>query len=597
MNDCDVEDLVIDISLRARPLANLVSRAQSYPDNVDVKGLREKAQNVVNELSYVAARLKKGEVADIKIEKGYYRRAISKSNDDNDIAVEYINLCEELRSALLVAEQEVLFPEVHKLKTEWLQPQGTGGKFKPKLPMLYKALEEDLINHWRNPTNMGRVRIGLIGYTSVGKSTVTNRLLGVEDPTQNDAAAAVSMEKSTFFPSEFNRTEPLVDTRCGPPRSTLVTIVDIQGLDENRLGNNAGREAGDYRFEIRKADCDIYLLIFDKRISEQQKEWISYIEENLKRRCILVRSKIDEDFLKKFCETHRKCYGEMEREERCSLSESIIKRLRQDNAVMSREVFLVAYNYRMSTTDAKMLQKENSFDAKKFLEEVSHVAAETRSTRVHRLALYISLHMVNTCFRRGYILNALKYKVGAGVAAIIPCGDQFPRYLARDDIRETFGMNNEFHQYLRDQELTIHGYKLQTSVFEKTVKVETTGSSALIVLLSLAGVAGKGLVIAGASVLDDIMRAVPAALTVLSGPGRVIFSASTLGVGAVITVGVCAWSAHSNGKHIFSYINRLCDDMLMVSDAFIGEIIRRQQTPPVDDESIMIIEASSPSIQ
>ena len=119
----------------------------------------------------------------------------------------------------------------------------------------------------------------------------------------------------------------------------------------------------------------------------------------------------------------------------------------------------------------------------------------------------------------------------------------------------------------------------------------------MIVFLSLTGAASKGLVIAGASVLDDIVRAVPAALTLLSGAGRVIFTAATLGVGAVITVAVSAWSAHDSGKHIFSYINRLCDDMMIISDAFILEIIRRLEKPPVHNESMVTIKASSSSIQ
>ena len=109
--------------------------------------------------------------------------------------------------------------------------------------------------------------------------------------------------------------------------------------------------------------------------------------------------------------------------------------------------------------------------------------------------------------------------------------------------------------------------------------------------------AGKGLVVAGASVLDDIARAISPAVTILSGTGRVIFTTATLGVGFVLTAGVCAWSAIDSGKHIFSYINRLNDDIGMIGAAFILKIISQQQTPAVVEEREAIGETRSLPIQ
>ena len=539
--DCKINELASDILLRAGQLQNLVLRAQPYASNSNVQRLTETAKNMVEKLLKIIENITEKQCTDIKSVQYLYRDVISTSTSPGDSIMKYINICEGLRSALVVAEQKTLLVKTYTLEEQWLHKQGLYSDFQPKFGDLFQAIQEDLIKQFEYPADSFRVRIGLIGYTSAGKSTVTNRLLGVTDPKQKDAAA-VSMAKSTFFPSEFNRVQPFIDTSCEPPRRTFVTIVDIQGLDHNRSANNARIEAGNYLDEIVKADCDIYLFIFDKMISDQQKEWIKYIEDVLRRRCILVRSKVDQDFLEKFTETHDQCYSQVvETKKRDQLAEPIIEQLRQDNAMESRKVFLVAFNYRMTSLDAQLLSEEQFFDNKELIEKLGHITAQTLPDRVYRMAARTLIHITNTCFRRGYILNLLTYVIATCAVSVIPFGTKLTRYWARLSTRDTVGINKDFHKLLKDLELTIDRYDLQTSVFKNTVNVATQERAQS----------------------DD---------------SELISNATNAGSQATTSSSFEVWTTPKSGiEHILKYMNRLCNDIITVSDACIKEVIRRQR--------------------
>ncbi|CAF3766027.1 unnamed protein product [Rotaria sp. Silwood1] len=84
---------------------------------------------------------------------------------------------------------------------------------------------------------------------------------------------------------------------------------------------------------------------------------------------------------------------------------------------------------------------------------------------------------------------------------------------------------------------------------------------------------GTAAIAGGAAATDDIVRAVASAATALSGAARIALTAATLGVGIAISAGVCAWSAISSGQHIFSYVQRICDDLIQVIDPLIHVII------------------------
>ncbi|CAF5155603.1 unnamed protein product [Rotaria magnacalcarata] len=87
------------------------------------------------------------------------------------------------------------------------------------------------------------------------------------------------------------------------------------------------------------------------------------------------------------------------------------------------------------------------------------------------------------------------------------------------------------------------------------------------------GAAVGGAFMAGAPFSDDIFRAAAPAAVAITGGARIALTASTAVVGVVISAAVCAWSAVDSGKHIFGYVNRLCDDLILVSSPLIATII------------------------
>jgi hypothetical protein len=336
--------------------------------------------------------------------------------------------------------------------------------------------------------------------------------------------------------------------------------------------------------EIHKADCDIYMLVYDEELREEQQRWIVYIEEVLKRKCVLVRSKIDIPYLTKYQELSGTSFIKSERRQRNHFESTIIEQLRLDNSIESRSVYLVACDYSPNSNDAILLLKEQSFDYSALLNELSHLAFDACSCRIHALAHRTIARAINTSFRRGYVLNVMKYKVAAGFASIIPFGDQYPRHLSRDSIRDAFGIDDALRQYLNQFHLIIYNYKLQTSVFEECVEIRESQIHSKLDTRWVGRATGTAFVVGGAAFTDDILRVAAPAATALSGAARVAFTVATIGIGVVISAGVSAWSAVESGKHIFSYINRICDDIIMITNPLITSIIEREREKIFDED-------------
>ena len=87
----------------------------------------------------------------------------------------------------------------------------------------------------------------------------------------------------------------------------------------------------------------------------------------MKRQCILVRSKVDIDFLAKFCERTGVFFGNSTPIERNEHTSVIIDQLRFDNEFDSHRVYLTAADYMSSNSDAAILLKTQSFDMKLLL--------------------------------------------------------------------------------------------------------------------------------------------------------------------------------------------------------------------------------------
>jgi GTPase SAR1 family protein len=559
---CTSNDLSFDIDCRRRHLMNLVSLYKRFCGRSQFLLTTE---YMINQLTSLVQFMKQNKNDQLYECTNSYRQLISTTMDENDIGLQYISLCERLQLEISEAEYCSMFPKTHIKMTEWLREQGSADEFQPKILHLFQVIEEDLINQWSNPYLTARTKIGVIGYTSTGKSSLINRLLGVQRLTE-DSAAPVSNHKGTYFPLQFDRKEPLVSPD-DQKKKTFVTLVDIQGVE---------MKEDNYLDEIYKADCDIYMLVYDEELRVEQQEWISYIEEGLKRKCVLVRSKVDINYLAKFKELSGLEFAKSKRDQRRQFEQTIIEQLRTDNSIESRSVYLVACDYMPQSNDAHLLLEEQAFDFSKLFNELSRLSFNTCSSRIHGLANRTIARAINTSFRRGYVLNVLKYKVAAGFASIIPFGDQLPRYLSRDSIRDSFGINEALFQYLTQFHLIIYNYKLQTSVFEKCVEIKELQNNSKFDAKWIGRTAGTVLVVGG-GFTDDIVRVVAPTVTVLSGAARAVLTAATIGIGLIISAGVSAWSAIDSGKHIFSYINRICDDTIMVTNALILSIIEREQ--------------------
>ncbi|CAF4371542.1 unnamed protein product, partial [Rotaria sordida] len=75
--------------------------------------------------------------------------------------------------------------------------------------------------------------------------------------------------------------------------------------------------------------------------------------------------------------------------------------------------------------------------------------------------------------------------------------------------------------------------------------------------------------IAGVSMSDDILRGVSGGVT-NTVRGLSIF---LIAAGVVLTAAMCTWSAVSNGKQMYNYLNRLCDDIILISEPIAMKIM------------------------
>ena len=119
-------------------------------------------------------------------------------------------------------------------------------------------------------------------------------------------------------------------------------------------------------------------------------------------------------------------------------------------------------------------------------------------------------------------------------------------------------------------DLTVNKGYLQTSALEKCVKATTIRTRSY--PISRAAVF-SGAFVTSAALSDDVVRVAASTLVVAKEGIRIGFAAVTIGLDIVLSGGVCAWSVIASGKHIFGYINRLCDDLIVVSDPLIEKMI------------------------
>lgn len=559
------EDFQFELECRCYHAKHLLKTLKQFTDLDDEEStfrIKNNAHGMINQLEDILHQVKNNTDDNILLFQRKYDRIITAPN--LPIGSFYIEICESLHFEIIKTELRQLFPKIHEKYFQWNTTLGSGDQFQPKINELFDATRADINALPLNPHRASlRTKIGFIGYTSVGKTSLMYRLSGLNQ-SQDNQLLCIRTTKSTYYPLQYDLDKPWIHPENEDIRIP-VRFIDIQGCDIGVNVTNSTFEAGNYLDEIRKADCDIYLLVFDKDLVNEQYQWIIFITEIMKRQCLLVRSKVDDAFLNEYRQKWKTHYAMSPEEERNERSISIIDNLRCRFQVDDHFVFLSAANYCPNSTDAALLLEKQSFDIDLLRKELSRRVPSTRNIRLHNLAVRAVQHTINSCFRNGYVLNVMKYKIATGIAAIIPFADTIPRYLARENIGEVFGITKDFLESLRQRNLKVLDGQLQTSVFKSYVSIITKEQTRSSRGTSTSGYIPMTAVVAGGALADDIARAAIPAVATLPNTARVVLGVATFGVGLVISAGFCAWSAINTGKHIFGYVNRLCDDMIILS--------------------------------
>jgi GTPase SAR1 family protein len=139
-------------------------------------------------------------------------------------------------------------------------------------------------------------KTGVIGDGSVGKSAFVMKLAEVEE-----FSSMIAIKRSTFGYLEFD-TLIYKDPRNG--KFIPITFIDVEGATDT----DKSQEFGDYIELINKADCDLYIIVFDRLFSEHNRFCQDYVEKGLQRKCLLVRSKSDLMFSEYFRQLTGKKY-------------------------------------------------------------------------------------------------------------------------------------------------------------------------------------------------------------------------------------------------------------------------------------------------
>lgn len=485
----------------------------------------------------------------------------------------FIRACEQLLYFNQQAIFRKYFPALSGKMDDWEEQFLKNQDLHPKVIDAFRAMESDLSLHVFPSIPC---RIGIIGNISVGKSSLINWLREeFSKPLAHGnhiLYSPVRVDKSTYCRLEFE---------LELSNEKRVIFVDIEGSTDTdqklRLAN--------YFSEIAKADCDLYIIVFDNQFTDIQHDWKRFIEKGLHRQCWLVRSKVDELFraIFKQYEGHEFSTSGGSQSE---LGDEIFNEIRSKITKDIHGANLSKVYGVFTSNDPDLLQLPNAkVDLTKLTDDISCVSADLSSQRLQSMARNAMTLVINSCFRRAAVVSIMKQRIAAGAAAIIPFGDLLVRYVGREGIRHDFGVNdhsylaekmstsatNEFKNYLKKFGITVEELELKTSVFDKVVckrPVENSTTAANI-SASVTRVA-TGVAIAGVSVSDDVLRATGVvALNAARG-----VSTAFIVVGAVATVGLCVWAGVSHGKQMYDYLNRLCDDLIICSYYVAGNIIK-----------------------
>lgn len=387
-----------------------------------------------------------------------------------------IRVLETLRIGSEQLEIKSIFSIVIQLKNKWENDHGVADTFKPKIIELFKAVEEDLKKVLSNYSCIYTIpyKVGVIGYGSVGKSTLIKEL----GHSNKLLSSMMSIKRSTFGYLEFNTNmkQCLHSDKIIP-----FTFIDIQGATDS----HDVVSAGNYLEIIAMADCDLYLLVFEKPFDDDYRKWQVLVKNDLHRQCLLVRSKADELFLKLFEDMFGMKYS-------TDTSESYDVKLIQSEATrcsrttydeknLSDKVYLTAANCDVHLRNAPFA----TFDMDELRSKILQKATEDLQ-RIHKLAILAASTTINTCFRLGYIVSKMRYQIMAAISCLIPFLDQVPVFIGCEEIRQALGIHdssaitntimrttNSFEEYLIKHYVKVPKDYLKSGHFKYLTLFET----------------------------------------------------------------------------------------------------------------------------
>ncbi|CAF3699843.1 unnamed protein product [Rotaria sp. Silwood1] len=582
----DISSRVIHVQSLVQTLTAKINDADSIPEVVQYLIVR--ASTFIKNLKHIKRNVDKliSTNNDDEMNRYFmiYLNELNGNRDQSRQCESFIEICEQLLYQIQQAEFRKTFPSLNKEINQWEDSLFTSEQFQPKVIDVFKSLEGDL---GRNIIPSIPCRIGLIGETSAGKTSLALAIRRIRDDYTTNfqskelpdiiLSSPIGVYKSTYCQLEF---EHLYNN------DKKVIFVDIEGSNDSDLCV----KSGNYFDQIRKADCDLYIIVFDHSYTDVHRQWQEYIVNDMNRTCWIVRNKVDELFIRTFKQDVGQDFYSSDEITKRKYVEKIMRRVRELGILDNKGKHLSNIYLTFISNENDICNQTTSilpyvqFDLEKLINDIENLPLSFHENRLQQITTYATSRVINICFRRGYAFNVMKYKILAGFAAIIPFLDLIPRYFARERIRQKFGVNtcsylwkwwtgetDEFQDYLKEFEMEIDESNFKTSALKDTCKLSNVSSRDKVKnVSSIAAKTATGIGTAGVSISDDGLRAAGVgAINTVRG-----LSVGLIVVGVVLTAGMCAWSAVSNGKQMYDYLNRLCDDLIFISGHVAIKIIK-----------------------
>ena len=586
-NVASIDDFLQDIDFRERCLLGSKqirssSQSTSSDDTIDkIDQKLKKLSDIKDELHRL-----QGHLRSLKDYINEYDELLRDEQLADIPCSKFILLLERMR--VRTEEFEIFnnFPETDALMRTWMNDHSTGDEFNPKVIKLCQALEIDIQHLFQdfNWIYSLSYKIGIIGHGSVGKSALTMNLAEL-----NTFSAMIDFERSTFGYLQF-------DTRSykDPDNDKIIpiTFIDIEGATDV----DQRESAGNYLQLIKKADCDLYIIVFDNLFNEHNRICQNYIENELKRQCLSVRSKADVLFNQCFRDSYSENYERTRSSEYrtkvvlSQIKNHVLKTF--DDQRLSKKVYLTAVVCEDNVKGGFFAE----FDLQVLKNKLIRFAkTDIRAERICNLAIRSAIKVINTCFRRGYVVSQTKYKWLSAGASIIPLLSELPAFLGREKIRQVFGIHdnatvtnliyrtkNSLEEYLKERKLTVPEEELKSGDFQYLIPSTTTATNSQ----------GKSDTDNSASsrttsdrkqmpnwlsrILENIARPIGAAsimaITLADDIAAVgLRTVSKVGITAVVLLSpiFAVWSFYSTGRGMNTELHSICDDLAVILQYFI----------------------------